>query len=86
MIGIILLIVWLVISTLLITSFSVEWGRALVYMLAEGFGHDAVRVNQTVDLDPIIKQFPYVLSPSCEIDIKRESVHTMKLFGENPRQ
>jgi hypothetical protein len=61
-IGIIFLIVWFVISALLITFFSIEWSRTLVYMLAEGFGYDAVRVDQTVELDPIIKQFPYVLS------------------------
>ena len=58
----VVIILWIFLSVLLIAFFPVEWGRALVYMLAEGFGHDAVRVDQTVDLDPIIKQFPYVLS------------------------
>ena len=58
----VVIILWIFLSVLLIAFFPVEWGRALVYMLAEGFGHDAARVDQTVDLDPIIKQFPYVLS------------------------
>ncbi len=58
----VVIILWIFLSVLLIAFFPVEWGRALVYMLAEGFGHDAVRVDQTVNLDPIIKQFPYVLS------------------------
>jgi len=58
----VVIILWFICSVLLIAFFPVGWGRALVYMLAEGFGYDAVRVDQTVTLDPIINQFPYVLS------------------------
>ena len=58
----VVIILWFALSVLLIAFFPVGWGRALAYMLAEGFGHDAARVDQTVDLDAIIKQFPYVLS------------------------
>ena len=61
-IQLVVIILWFVCSVVLIAFFPVEWGRTLVYMLAEGFGYDAVRVNQTIELDPIIKQFPYVVS------------------------
>ncbi len=58
----VVIILWFVCSVFLIAFFPIEWGRVLVYVLADNFGYDAVRVNQTIELDPIIKQFPYVLS------------------------
>ena len=88
MIGIILLIVWLVISTLLITSFSVEWGRTLIYGLADSFGYNVQKVDQVLDLDPIIRQIPYVCSLALlvvsTIVFNYRSVRTgIKRFGQD---
>ena len=61
-IPIIVLIFWFVCSVLLVTFMPVEWGRTLIYGLADSFGYNVQKVDQVLDLDPIIRQIPYVCS------------------------
>ena len=61
-IPIIVLILWFVCSVLLVAFMPVEWGRTLIYGLADSFGYNVQKVDQVLDLDPIIRQIPYVCS------------------------